>query len=154
MSDSELKKIQHFRFWNKIFTTSQILIWKFYSASVFGLKKIQRFKFWIKSFSTSQILKICSGLKNHVFVHFTPWERHIFHFLSCFKKHDFELKNSLRVRFWIEKKTTRQILFEKKKYNASDFEIKIFRLVWFWNKEFRLFQILIINFFIFFNLKF
>ena len=37
-----------------------------------------------------------------------------------------------RVRFWIEKNTTRYI-FDWKKYNALDFEFKVFRLVRFWD---------------------
>ena len=59
-------------------------------------------------------------------------------FFVLFKKHDFALKISLRVRFWIEKKQRVKIWIEKntthqilkwKKYNASDFVLTFFRLV-------------------------
>ena len=47
-------------------------------------------------------------------------EKDISCFFSCvFEKHDFELKNLLGVRFWIEKNV--QVL--GKKYNASFFEL-------------------------------
>ena len=51
-----------------------------------------------------------------------------FAFFVLFKKYDFELNLSQRVRFWTEVFTTRQIL-DWKKYNALDFELKIFRHV-------------------------
>ena len=44
-------------------------------------------------------------------------------FVLFLKKYDFHLKNSLRIRFWFDKKTTRQIS-SLKKYNASYFEFK------------------------------
>ena len=47
-------KVSHFKI--KYITTRQILIWKFYNASDFGLKKIQRVRFLNKNFTTRQIL--------------------------------------------------------------------------------------------------
>ena len=111
-------------------TTRQIFKQNFHNASDFGLKKIQRVRFWIKNFSTCHILKNCLLSKNHVLVQFTPWKRHIllfscffksmilnwkFHYVSDFelKKYnssDFDLKKIQRVRYWLEKNTTRQIL--------------------------------------------
>ena len=87
----------------KLSQSGRILIWSFYNASDLGLKKIQRVRFWAENFSTCQILKNVCIPKNHVLVHFTPWKRHTWHFSCFFWKHDFELKFSLRDRFWIEK---------------------------------------------------
>ena len=60
-----------------------------------------------------------------------------FAFLSFFRKHDLELKISLRVRIWIEKDTTCQIL-EQNFHNASDFGLKVLQGVRFLKKVFRL----------------
>ena len=57
--------------------------------------------------------------KNNVLVHFTSWKRPIWYFSFFFKKHDFQLKNPLRVRFWIEKKHNASDFEFEKKYNAS-----------------------------------
>ena len=61
--------------------------------------------------------------------HFTPWERRNLHFWG--KKQGFAKKHLLRVRFWIEKKTTRTIL-NLEKDNALDLELKNFRHLTIW----------------------
>ena len=92
-SDFEKKFSQRVRFWLEKFTKRQFLDWK----------KIQRVKFWINNFSKFQILKNNLHLKNQVLVLSTPWKPHILHFSWFLKKLDFDMKSSLRVRFWVKK---------------------------------------------------
>ena len=74
-----------------------------------------------------------SGFKKSRYGSFYSVKTTYLAFLCFFKKHDFVMKISLRVRFWIEKNTKRQILnwkkdnasdFDLKKYSASDFELE------------------------------
>ena len=93
------------------------------------------------NFSKCQFLNYVCNQTNYVLVLFIPWKRHILHFSCFFEKHDFELKVSVRDRFWISKNTTRQVL-NIKKYEASYFEFKKKQRVWFWVKKFTKCQIL------------
>ena len=130
------------RFWSKNFTTRQILIWIFYNASDIGLKEKYNALYFEKNFfSTCQILKnVC--IQKITFWSFLLRENDIFCiFRSFFKKLDFELKFSVRDRFWIQKNPTRQILVLKK-YNASDFELKKIQRVRFWVKNNTTYQIM------------
>ena len=129
--------VNHFFFWNKLILTLKvdisnqsepkkqykIQIWKkkLHNAPNIIMKLQQRLRPWSKNLKTRQNLKeVClSNLsvfekklrsKNHVLVHFTPWKQHTSPFLCFFKKNDFESKNLLRVRFWVDKYEMHQIL--------------------------------------------
>ena len=101
------------------FTTRQILEWK-----------KNALKFELKFFSRFQNLKKCLYSKNHVLVHFTPWKRQILNFS------------------WLSKNITLNWKFyyvsdsQLKNRNASDFELKTLRCVWFSIESFTTSQIL------------
>ena len=99
----------------------------------FGLNNIQGVRFWNKTFSTCQTLINYLHQKNHVLVHFNPWERRPLHFSCSFKTHDFDLKISLRVRFWT-KKTQRVRFWIQKKIQSVRLSVKVFRTSQFLNQ--------------------
>ena len=108
------------RFRNKSSKTCQILTWRKHNASDFDLKVLQSVTFWNIIIPTCQILKKKFSSKYHVLAHFTPWKRHIWHFLFFLRsmilnwKHynasHSELIEKQCVRFWIENFKTRQNL--------------------------------------------
>ena len=69
--------------------------------------RIQKIAFWFILLRENDMFCVYRGLFESMILY---WK---FHYVS-----DFELKKIQRVRFWIEKK-----------YNATDLEIKSFRLV-------------------------
>ena len=83
---------------------------------------------------------------------FTPWKRHVLYFSCFYEKHAFVVKISLRVRFWNERNTTRQIS-NWTKYNTSDLEINFFLHRQILNKIFSTCLNIYQVFFIFFKLK-
>ena len=132
----ELKKIQRVRFWFKNFTTRQTLDWKSYNPLDFELKIFRLVSFWKIVCNQKSRFSSCYFVKTTYFTFFVLCE-----------KHGFELKISLRASFWIEENTiftffcafwkawfwiemfiTCQIL-NWKKYNASDFDLKILQRV-------------------------
>ena len=127
----KLSKASDFRI--KILQCVRFLFWMFYNPSVFGLKKTQGVWFWNENFSPCQILK-------QDLVQFTPWKRHFLHLSCFFKKHDFELKSSLRVRFLVEKITTRQFLNLKTNILRHFLNLKRIPCVTAWVKNFTKFQ--------------
>ena len=118
VSDFELKKIQRVRFWIWKITTRQISNWNKYKALYFELNFFRHVRFWKNVCIQKNPVLFCEQ--------FTPWTQHILHFSCIFKKHDFELKISLRVRFWIEKNTTRQILKNNKILKSMILKKKLF----------------------------
>ena len=95
----------------------QVLDWKKYNALDFELKIFRLVRIW----------KIVCTQKS-CFSSFYSVKTTYFVFLCFLKKHDFESKISLCVRFSIEKNTSNQI-FKQIFYNASDFEWKILQRV-------------------------
>ena len=124
VSDFELKKIQRVRFWFKNFTTPRILDWKKYNALDFELKFFRPLRFWTI---------VC--IRKITFWFILLRDNDIFCICSCFfKKHDFVLKISLRVRLWHEKTTTHQT-WTWKNTTRQILKKNISHVVRFWTKN-------------------
>ena len=124
----ETKFLQRVSLWFKSFTTPHFLDWK----------KLQCVRFWIESFSTCRIFEKMFTSKKSPFGSFYSMKWHILHILhfSCFfKKHGFQLKNPVRIRFWIEK-TQRVRLRIWKKIQGVLFCIEKKQRVRFWVEKF------------------
>ena len=131
-----------FVFWDfesKFFRLVRFRVNFFYNASDFKSFFWTRVRFWLETFTARQILSVLLlqfGKFSCVHHNMSRFRNVLRYSVGSFgqvffKKHDFELKFSLRDRFWIEKNKTRHIL-KRKKNNASDFEIKKLRRFNFW----------------------
>ena len=111
---------------------------------IFILNVLQPGSFWIEKDTSVWFW-------NENFRHVRFWNRiwfnllrenDIFAFILLLKKHDFELKSSLRVRFWVQKITTRQFLNLETNILRRFLNLKRIPCVTAWVKKFTKCQIL------------
>ena len=146
--------MQRDRFWVKIFTTRQILNWKFFVRSYFDLEFLQRVRFWNKTLirvrfrfekkTTHHILKlnnfdmsffkrVCT--KKMTLVFFVRLNNTFSNCHAFFEKKAFDLKAYHMSVFELMKQTSHQI-FEYEECNVIDFELKFLQRVRFWIENF------------------
>ena len=133
------------RLWIKNFSTCRILNLKKYNASDFGLKRIQRVRFLNESFSTCQISKLCMHSKITFWFILLRENDQFYIFCAFFESMILNWKFHYVTDFELKKKTTRQI-FKQNFYISSDFELKFFRAVRFWNKNFTMCHVILKKF--------
>ena len=106
MSKFESKPFRLVRFWNKKFTTHQILSEKFYNASDFEIKLLQSVWVWINFFCNVSDFDIKFILKflhrKNYFSIFLPSKRQILQYVCFFKTHNSDgnfFKGTLNLKF-------------------------------------------------------
>ena len=119
------------------------------NASDFDFIVLQRVRFWIEKNTTRKILNwkffnICdfermfASKKSRFGSFYSVKTKYFAFFVLFFKKHEFESKISLQVRFGIEKK--QRVRFWKNFFSSCQIPNKKFKRVRLWNKIFHLFQ--------------